>query len=86
MYIYKEVWQSSTDGHPYRKLLQVSEYGPRSKAGLPDALISNQKSQFGNILVGLGMENVFIFYDHLECFMAIWYNSWQFGIVCGHVV
>jgi hypothetical protein len=32
------------------------------------------------------MENVYIFYDHLEYFMAIWYNLCQFGIVCGHLV
>jgi hypothetical protein len=37
------------------------------------------------ILEGLGIENV-IFYDHFEYFMAIWYNLWQFGIVCGHLV
>jgi hypothetical protein len=30
------------------------------------------------------MVNVGIFYDHLEYFMAIWYNLWPFGIVCGH--
>jgi hypothetical protein len=30
------------------------------------------------------MVTVGIFYDHLEYFMAIWYNSWSFGIVCGH--
>jgi hypothetical protein len=30
------------------------------------------------------MENVVIFYDHLECFMGIWYNLWPVGIVCGH--
>jgi hypothetical protein len=29
------------------------------------------------------MVNVGIFYDHLEYFMAIWYNLWPFGIVCG---
>jgi hypothetical protein len=32
------------------------------------------------------MENVAIFYNHLEYFMAIWHNVWQFGIVCGHWV
>jgi hypothetical protein len=52
---------------------------------LPDGLISNQKSHFGYILEALGMENVFIFYDHFDHFMiilAIWYNLRQFGIVC----
>jgi hypothetical protein len=33
---------------------------------VPDGLFSYQKSQFG-------MENVGLFYDHLENFMAIWY-------------
>jgi hypothetical protein len=32
------------------------------------------------------MVNVGIFYDHLEYFMAIWYNLWLFGIVCGHLL
>jgi hypothetical protein len=32
------------------------------------------------------MENVGIFYDHLEYFMAIWYNLWQFGLDCGPMV
>jgi hypothetical protein len=29
---------------------------------------------------------VCIFYDHLEYFMAIWYNLWPFGIVCGDLL
>jgi hypothetical protein len=29
------------------------------------------------------MVNVCIFYDHLEYFMAIWYNSSPFYIACG---
>jgi hypothetical protein len=32
------------------------------------------------------MENVVIFYDHLEYFTAIWYNLWPFGTFCGHLV
>jgi hypothetical protein len=32
------------------------------------------------------MENVVTFYDCLEYFMAIWYNLWQLGIVCGHML
>jgi hypothetical protein len=32
------------------------------------------------------MENVGIFYDHLEYFTAIWYNLWPFGIVYCHVL
>jgi hypothetical protein len=45
---------------------------------LPDGLLSNQKSQFGKILEGLGMENVGIFYGHSEYFTAIWYILWPF--------
>jgi hypothetical protein len=52
--------------------------------GLPDGLFSNQKSKFGYILEGLGMDNVFIFHYYLEYFVAIWYNLWQFWIVSGH--
>jgi hypothetical protein len=32
------------------------------------------------------MENVVILYDHLEHFMSIWHNVWQFGTVCRHLV
>jgi hypothetical protein len=32
------------------------------------------------------MVNVGMFYDHLEYFMAIRYNSWQFGTVRGHLL
>jgi hypothetical protein len=32
------------------------------------------------------MENVGIFYGHLEYFNAIWYILWPFGIVCGHLI
>jgi hypothetical protein len=32
------------------------------------------------------MENIGIFYDHLEYFMAVWYNLWSFGIICGQLV
>jgi hypothetical protein len=32
------------------------------------------------------MENVRIFYVHLEYFTAIWYILWPFCIVCGHMV
>jgi hypothetical protein len=51
-----------------------------SQAWLPDGIFSNQKSQFGLILEGIGMVNVGILYDHMEYilysplvyFMAIW--------------
>jgi hypothetical protein len=54
--------------------------------GLPDGLFSSQKSIFGSIWVGLGMENVVKLYDHFEYFTAIWYILWQIGIVCTHLV
>jgi hypothetical protein len=40
--------------------------------GLPDGSFSNQKSQFGNILEGLRLKNVHLFYGHLEYFIEIW--------------
>jgi hypothetical protein len=54
-------------------------------SGLPDGLFSNQNSKFWSNLEGLGMENVVIFFDHLEYFTAIWYNLWPFVIVCGNL-
>jgi hypothetical protein len=41
-------------------------------SGLPDGIFSNQKSNFGKILEGLGMEKVGVLYGHLEYIMAIW--------------
>jgi hypothetical protein len=35
-------------------------------------IFSNQKYQFGLILMGLGMEKVAIFYDYLEYITDIW--------------
>jgi hypothetical protein len=48
---------------------------------LPDGIFSNRKSQFGKILEGLGIEKVGTFYGRLEYITAIWYISWQFGII-----
>jgi hypothetical protein len=39
---------------------------------LPDGLFPNRKSQFGEILEGLRLKIVDIFYDHLEYFTDIW--------------
>jgi hypothetical protein len=39
----------------------------------------NQKSQFGKMLEGLGMERVGIFYGQLDHFTAIWSILWSFG-------
>jgi hypothetical protein len=48
-------------------------------AGLPDGIFSNQKSQFGCIFQGLGMENVGTY----MYFMVIWYILLPFGTFCG---
>jgi hypothetical protein len=53
---------------------------------LPDGLFSFQKSEFGYILEGLGMENVGLFRDHLEYFTSVWYTLWLFGIVWVHLI
>jgi hypothetical protein len=45
---------------------------PVGPSGLPDGLFSNQKSQFGKILVGLRLENVDIVCGHLEYFTDVW--------------
>jgi hypothetical protein len=45
---------------------------------LPDGIFSNQKSQFGSILEGLGMVKVGIFFGSLEFIMDIWYMLWTF--------
>jgi hypothetical protein len=42
------------------------------RPGLPDGIISNQKSQFGYILEDIAMENVCIFYGLLVNFPDIW--------------
>jgi hypothetical protein len=58
-----------------------------SPPGLPDGIFSYQKSEFGYILNGLGMENSGIgilrpfgvFYGHMVVL-------WPFGIFYGHLV
>jgi hypothetical protein len=45
------------------------------------SIFSNPKSQFGQIMEGLRLEDVEIFYGHLEYFRAIWYILWPFGKV-----
>jgi hypothetical protein len=46
----------------------------KAKPGLPDGLFSNQKSKFGYILKGLGMETALYFTIILEYVMPIRYN------------
>jgi hypothetical protein len=58
--------------------------------GLPDGIFSYQKSQFGYLLEGLGIEAISrpsgIFSIRLVYFVIIWYILWSFGIICGHLV
>jgi hypothetical protein len=49
-------------------------------------MFSNQKSKFGQILEGLGMKKVGIFYCHLEYITAIWYILWPLGKLVGDLV
>jgi hypothetical protein len=70
---------------PNKARLPFSGSIKASQSGLPDDLFSNQK-KFGQILEYLGMEDVGIFYDHLEYFTAIWYILRPFGIFYGHLV
>jgi hypothetical protein len=65
--------------------LEKSHVTNVSKPGLPDGIFSNQKSQFGQILEGLAMENVSLFCGHFINFPAIWYILWPFGKFCGHL-
>jgi hypothetical protein len=53
---------------------------------LPDGIFSNQKSQFGEILVGLAMEDVGIFYDLLVFFTAICSLVRAFGVCYGNLL
>jgi hypothetical protein len=54
---------------------------------LPDVIFPYQKYQLGYILENLEMENVAIFYGHLEYFTAHWYifghlaYFWPFGML-----
>jgi hypothetical protein len=57
---------------------------------LPDGLFSNKKSQIGQILEGLALEDVGIFYGQLVHFtvfccilwtLVIWYIFSRFGIL-----
>jgi hypothetical protein len=43
-----------------------------ASSGFPDSLFSNPKSQFGEILEGIRLENVYILYGHLKYFTDIW--------------
>jgi hypothetical protein len=49
------------------------------QVGLPDGFFSNPKSQFGQILEGLRLENMVIFYGHLEYFFDHLVHWCSFG-------
>jgi hypothetical protein len=55
-----------------KRLVATKLFESFSSSGLPDGLISNQKSQFGLILDDLRLESVVIFFGHLEYFTDIW--------------
>jgi hypothetical protein len=46
---------------------------------LPDGVFAYQKSHFGSILDGLGLEKIGIFFGHLEYITGILYILWPFG-------
>jgi hypothetical protein len=50
----------------------ILENRASSHPGLPDGSFSNQKSQFGYILEGLGNEKVGIFFGYFENITAIY--------------
>jgi hypothetical protein len=54
---------------------------------LPDGIISNQKSQFGQILQGLAIEDAGIFIAILSILRPNGTHTlWLFGAFCGHFV
>jgi hypothetical protein len=53
---------------------------------LPDGIFPRQTYQFGNILEGLGIENVDILCGHLENFATMWFVLWPLCTFCGHFV
>jgi hypothetical protein len=52
--------------------------------GLPDGIFSNQKSHFGELLEGLAIKDVGIFFGHLVYTTAILYILWSFCIFYGY--
>jgi hypothetical protein len=58
----------NSSGHPVH-LLEKPQ--PQSRAGLPDALFSDQALQFWFTLEGLGLKKLIIFYGHLVYFVAL---------------
>jgi hypothetical protein len=58
----------------------------RSQQGCQMVCFQTKNPKFGYILDGHWMVNVGKFYDHLEHFMAIWYNLWPFVIACDHLL
>jgi hypothetical protein len=69
------IFFTNSSGHPGAKLpprCELKADPVETASGLPDGLFSNPKSQFGKKYRGLCLENVDIFYGHLEHFMDIW--------------
>jgi hypothetical protein len=74
----RQGFQSQTNSNTKKP----QKFLPTAEAGLPDGISSYQKSQFGKILEGLGMQKAGIFYGRLECITTTWYILWP----CGNVV
>jgi hypothetical protein len=70
---------------PDAKPSLCQEIFSRARAGLPDGLFSNQKSQFGKILEGHRLENIDTFNCHLKYYQPIWYIL-RFGKFCVNLV
>jgi hypothetical protein len=77
---YVEIHSPKMIGHKYEDTKRGTW------TGQPKGIFSNQKSQFGYILECFRMENVHIFYVHLDYFTTIWCILWLFGIFCGRLV
>jgi hypothetical protein len=63
---------ANPSGHPDGNRAIFYSLCQKYQPGLPDGSFSNQKSQFWNVFQGLRLENVDIFYGHLDYFMNIW--------------
>jgi hypothetical protein len=64
----------------------VGRMSKHSIQGCQMVFFSNQKSPFGHISEGPGMENVGIFHGHFEYLTALWYIVWPFVTFCDHTV
>jgi hypothetical protein len=59
---------------------------PAFKAGLPDGIFSNQKSQFDYILRASDWKFLVNNYGRSEYWIIIWNILWPFGLFCGLLI